>query len=121
MRVRQQTPSGDMTFGASQLNFLIDSPECVAQVVKTSLQLWQGEWSFDTSQGLPYLTGVIGKYTKETADQTIQNYVLGIQGVTDITAYVSSQDRASRNFIDALRVQTQFSKTDIAVLGEESV
>lgn len=115
MRVRQMSPSGDMTFGASQLNFLVNSPACVGQVVKSSLELWEGQWSFDTTQGFPLLQGILGKQSQATADLTAQNYVRGIEGVTDITSYISSQDRTTREFFSQLAVETEFSKTPFEV------
>lgn len=112
------TPSGDMTFGQSQLNFLVDSPACVAQIVKTSCQLWQGEWSFDTSRGLPYIQGVIGKYSQSDSDLTIQNYILGIEGVEDITSYSSAQNRQSRAFVNELSILTEYSETPVEVFNQ---
>lgn len=112
------TPTGDMTFGASALNFLVDSPACVGQIVKTSCQLWLGEWSFDTSQGLPYLEDVLGKHDQATADLAIQDYILGIQGVEDITSYQSATDPEDRTFVNQLSVQTQFSEDEVEVLNQ---
>ncbi len=79
MRVRQLSPSGDMTFGSSQNNFLVDSPAAVAQVVMTTLGLWQGEWYLDTTAGTPYLEGVIGLHSQTEADMTIQSQIQGIE------------------------------------------
>ncbi len=106
-----------MTFGQSQLNFLANNPQCVAQVVKTSLQLWEGEWSFDTSVGFPLLQGVLGKQSQSTADLTIQNYVLGIQGVENITEYESIQNRTTRNFFSRLVLISQFSGEKVTVIS----
>lgn len=118
MRVRQMTPSGDMTFGNGSANFLVDSPACVGQIVKTSLELWLGEWSFDTSLGMPYLEGVLGKHDQTTSDLAIQNYILNIQGVTDIITYESAQDRQGRTFVSQLTLQTQFSETPTDVVNQ---
>jgi hypothetical protein len=118
MRVRQLSPTGDMTFGQSGLNFLVNSNACVAQIVKTSLQLWQGEWTFDTTQGMPWIEGVIGKHSQNSADLAIQNYILQIQGVEDITEYSSNVNGQGRTFVDSLSIQTQFSETTVQVINQ---
>lgn len=118
MRVRKLTATGDMSFGNSIKDFLIDSVPCVAQIVGTSLKLWLGEWSFDTSQGMPYLEGVLGKHDQATSDLTIQNYVLNIQGVVDITSFQSAQNRVGRTYVSQLAVETQFSETPVEIINQ---
>jgi hypothetical protein len=118
MRVRQLSSTGDMLFGNSLDNFLVDSVACVAQVVGTACKLWLGEWSFDTSQGLPYLEGILGKASQTTSDLTIQDYVLNIQGVVDITSFQSAQDRTGRTYVSQLSVGTQFSQTPVQVINQ---
>ena len=54
MRVRALSPTGDMTFGQSQNNFLVNSSAAVAQCVKTRLMLFKGEWFRDIRVGIPY-------------------------------------------------------------------
>jgi hypothetical protein len=115
MRVRALSPTGDYTFGASQLNFLVDSSAAVAQLVKTALLLWLGEWSYDISQGMPWFEDVIGKHSQATADLAIQNYILGIQGVTDITQFQSAVNAEGRTYVVTLFIQTQFSETPVQV------
>lgn len=115
MRIRAMTSSGDYQWGNSQLDFLVDSSAAVAQLVRTSLLLWLGEWSFDTSQGMPWLESVLGKHSKENADLAIQNYVLGIDGVIDITEYSSTVNPKGRAFVDVLTIQTQFSENPVQV------
>lgn len=89
MRYRALTATGDMTFGAGQANFLIDSPEAVAQAVQTRLRLLRREWFLDTSEGTPYADEVMGTNTAATRDQAIRKRILGTQGVTGIVKYAS--------------------------------
>jgi hypothetical protein len=107
-----------MTFGQSLTNFLIDEPATVGQVCLTSVQLWLGEWYQDTSQGLPYLEDVLGKHEQTTSDQAIQDYILGIQGVVDITAFQSAQNRMTRNYVAQLRIVTAYSETELEVINQ---
>lgn len=51
MRYRREDPEGDYTFGQGDGTFLVNSPECVAQAVKTRFELWKGQWFLDTTEG----------------------------------------------------------------------
>lgn len=118
MRVRTLSPTGDFTFGASQLNFLIDSPATVAQIVKTSLLLWLAEWYLDTSVGMPWIQGVLGKHSQDTADLTVQDYILGIQGVTDISQYTSVGVQPQRIYVASCTIDTQFGPTPVQIANQ---
>ncbi len=49
MRYRAWDANGDYTFGQGSKNFLVNSPQCVAQAVVSRLRLQLGEWFIDTS------------------------------------------------------------------------
>lgn len=98
MRYRKLSPTGDYLFGAGQLNYLINTPETVAQAVQTTLLLWLGEWYLNVNDGTPYPEGVIGKHSKEQADQTIINQIRGVQGVIDIVNFQSTVDPETRKY-----------------------
>lgn len=115
MKVRTQSPLGDFTFGQSQLNFLSDSPATVGQVVLTSLLLWLGEWYLDTSLGMPWIQGVLGKHNQATADVTVQDYVLSVQGVTDIQQYQSIDQSDLRKYLASCRIDTIYGPTPVQV------
>ena len=118
MRVRQLSPTGDFTFGASQLNFLINTPATVAQVVKTSLLLWLGEWYLDTSVGMPWIQGVLGKHNIDTADITLQDYIVGIQGVTDISDYTSIGEQPQRLYLADATLDTAYGPTAVQLSNQ---
>lgn len=118
MTVRKLSPTGDFTFGASQLNLMSNSPATVAQVVQTSLLLWLGEWYLDVTKGMPWLQGVLGKHNKETADVTIQDYILGVQGVTDIQDYVSIGEQPQRLYTGQCRVNTIYGPTPVEIANQ---
>lgn len=99
MRYRKLSPTGDYTFGHGLLDFYINTPEAVAQAVKTALGLWLGEWFLDTSLGVPYIQGVIGKHSQDTADQTIQQNILLVEGVTNIASFESTLDPVTRKYV----------------------
>lgn len=72
-------------FGASQNNFLIDSPAAVAQAVMTSLKLWLGEWYLNVNDGTPYPESVLGYHNQSEADSTISAQILGVQVIISST------------------------------------
>ena len=45
MRVRKLDENDDMTFGGGGNDYHRDTPEAVAQCIKTRLRLWRGEFS----------------------------------------------------------------------------
>ncbi len=111
MRNRKLSPTGDFTFGGGLQNFYINVPAAVGQAVGTRLRLWSGEWSFDTSKGTPYLTGVIGKHSTQNADQTIQSETNDTQGMSGIRKYVSTRDTVKRAFSVEMSIDTIYGPT----------
>lgn len=118
MTVRILSPTGDYQFGQSQLNFMSDTPQTVAQVVQTSLLLWLGEWYVDVTLGMPWLEGVLGKHNQDTADVTVQDYILGVQGVVDISSYSSIESRNLRNYTASAVIDTQYGPTPVEVSNQ---
>lgn len=113
MRVRAQTESGDYSFGQGSDNFLVNSPQCVAQLVLTGLKLWQGEWFLDVTAGMPWETEVLGPNPESVYDAAIQNQVLSTQGVTGISNYLSSEDPANRSLQVSFTLETEFGSIDM--------
>lgn len=111
MRVRAMTTAGDMTFGRGSANFLVNSPEAVAQIIGTRLRLWVNEWFLDLEDGTPWLQQVIGKGTRDLYDTVIRQRVLETPGVTSIESYSSEYDGTLRTLTVAMRVNTQYGPT----------
>ncbi|MFP5675558.1 hypothetical protein ACLD26_23020, partial [Salmonella sp. 741265100_HSA] len=55
MRYRREDGEGDYTFGGGDDTWLINSPEAVAQAVKTRFALWYGQWFLDKTEGTPWI------------------------------------------------------------------
>lgn len=73
MRVRRTTADGDICFGHNANDYLVNTPEAVAQNVRTRLALWQGQWFINTDEGTPYLQQILGK--KSAADLVIKSRI----------------------------------------------
>lgn len=116
MRYRKLTASGDYSFGNGQLDFYRDVPEAVGQSVVTRLLLWLGEWFLDTTQGTPFMQGILGKYSLAVADTTVQDRVLNTTGVTDISSYASTVDPNERIMsVTDLTIDTIYGPTAVQV------
>lgn len=115
MRYRKLGPTGDYVFGSSALDFYFNVPAAVGQAVETGLLLWQGEWFLDTSLGMPWIEGVLGKNSQATADGTIQNQVSNTQGVTDISSYQSTLVDENRSLTVKLSVDTLYGPTQVEI------
>lgn len=118
MRVRKLSGTGDSTFGSGLLNYWINTPEAVAQTVQTSLLLWYGEWYVDTTLGMPWIQGVLGKHSQSTADLTVQDYVLNIIGVTNIENYQSTDLTARRIYSASLLLNTVYGPTPTTISNQ---
>lgn len=115
MRVRKLTGDGDYSFGSSQLDFWRDVPQAPAQVARTRLLLWLGEWFLNLTEGTTYPETVVGKHTKDLADTTIKDRVLGSQGVTNIQDYTSEIDPDTRLMTVQMTINTIYGPTDLEV------
>ncbi|TDV39519.1 hypothetical protein C7405_101638 [Paraburkholderia caballeronis] len=113
MRYRKQDADGDYVFGGSADDFLVNTPDAVAQAVLTRLRLLQGEWFLDTTAGMPWQTQVLGKNTMATADPAIRQCILGTQGVTALGNYSSSYDPDTRALSVAVTIDTIYGQTTV--------
>ncbi|GMG90652.1 hypothetical protein Cmtc_18720 [Cupriavidus sp. TKC] len=113
MRYRKMTADGDYQFGGQQADFYKDSPEAVGQAVLTRLRLLRGEWFLDKTEGMPWATEVLGKYTSGTYDAAIRQRILGTQGVREIAAYSSSLDSEKRHLSVTATINTIYGTTTV--------
>lgn len=113
MRYRALSTTGDHTFGRGSANFLVNSPDAVAQAVVTRLRLLTGEWFLDDTTGTPYAPEVLGTGTRETYDEAIRERVLGTEGVTEITDYSSTYNGETRHLSVTITIDTIYGEATI--------
>jgi hypothetical protein len=106
VRYRALDASGDYVLGGGISAFFVNTPDAVAQAVRTRLNLWQAEWFLDTTDGTAWPTGVLGRNTEATRDAVIRNRILTTPGVNVILSYSSSLDRATRTFNVSVSLDT---------------
>lgn len=115
MRYRALDATGDMTFGQSGANFLVDSPAAVGQAVLTRLKLLRGEWFLDKTVGMPYATDVFVEGGRFSADRAAQATILGTQGMKQIESYSSSVN-AGRQWSVNAKLTTIYGQLPISAL-----
>lgn len=116
MRYRKLDVNGDYTFGKGDANFLVDTPEAVAQAVMTALKLFRGEWFIDISAGVPYLTKVLGFGTMTEYDFEIQDAITGTTGVVEITDYASYYNPSTRGVSIQATINTLYGQTIVSTI-----
>lgn len=96
-------------------DFHIDTPDAVAQAVKTRLALWVGEWFLDVTEGTPWNEQVLGKRLRgKNYDAAIRQRILGTEGVLELADYTSSIDPNSRALSVAATITTAYGTTQIS-------
>lgn len=108
MIYRQLDANGDYQIG----QFLSNSPEAVAQAVKTRLLLWQGEWFLDTSDGTPYMQGILGH--NRNYDFAIKSRILSTPNVTEIVSY-SSNVSPNRALSVTCSINTAYGQATVSI------
>jgi hypothetical protein len=111
MRYRKLDANRDYSFGRGQTDFLINSPEAVAQAIRTRLDLATGEWFLNTAEGTPYASQILGSNTYPVYDTAIKERIVGAQGVLGITDYTSTLDPNTRSLQVTATVETLYGTT----------
>lgn len=90
--VRALDANHDPIYGNGQGNFLNDIL-AVAQIIQTSLLLFQGEWWANTNEGLPLFQSILGSNNGKKFDAVsllIQNTILAVPFVIGISNVVTT-------------------------------
>lgn len=109
MRYRREDPTGDYVFGLGS-GFLINTPEAVAQAMRTRMRLFTNEWFLDKREGLD-LDLILGYGTQMTRDREVQRRIAGTTGFLRILSY--SSDVLARGFSVTCTVETLYGTTTL--------
>ncbi|QZN96397.1 hypothetical protein [Symbiopectobacterium purcellii] len=113
MRYRRESADGDYTFGQGDDTWLINSPEAVAQAVKTRFELWRGQWFLDTTEGTPWKQSVLGKQRSEIYNLAIRQRILDTKGVSAITEFNTTVNSATRRVSFTATIETIYGTTTV--------
>ncbi|MDU1573280.1 MAG: hypothetical protein E6868_08515 [Pantoea sp.] len=113
MRYRREDEGGDYTFGQGDDTWLVNSPETVAQAVKTRFLLWYGQWFLDTTEGTPWIQSVLGKQKPETYNLAIRQRILETQGVNSIKSFDTTLNTSSRRVVFSATIDTIYGTTTV--------
>ena len=114
MRYRKLDSNGDYTFGKGNGDFFVNTPEAVAQAVKTRLGLIEGEWFLDNTIGTPYNSKILGAGHVATYDMAIKDVIINTQGVITITEYSSNFDPTIRKAQVNATITTLYGATTLS-------
>lgn len=82
---------GDLIFVNGITPVTEDFTDSTAQRVFVMLRTFEGEWYLNQTTGVPYLTEILGKKVdKSTVDRILQQKILQVEGVADVTGWTSS-------------------------------
>lgn len=113
VRYRREDDDGDYTFGEGDDTWLVNSPEAVAQAIKTRFLLWYGQWFLDTTEGTPWIQSVLGKQRPDTYNLAIRRRILETQGVSSITEFNTEVDGRTRRVTFTATVETLYGTTTV--------
>lgn len=117
MIFRKLTATGDYSYGSNAFDFYVDI-DAVAQAIQTRLQLYQGGFWRDLSDGLPLYQSILA--TSGSPDNLaavsnfIQDRIKGTPGVEGIVAFDVIFDPNTRQYAYSATVQTTFSTTIVS-------
>ena len=111
MKVRKITTNGDYSMGHGNSDFLSNTPEAVAQNVKTRLALWQGQWFLDIDEGTPWLQEILGKH--DAVDAVIKNRILETPGVLSISSFESIFNSDERRMTFTVVIDTEYGEVSL--------
>ncbi|EPU9086289.1 hypothetical protein ACV0PS_003690 [Enterobacter hormaechei] len=113
MRYRREDENSDYTFGQGDDTFLVNSPECVAQAVKTRFELWKGQWFLDATEGTPYIQSVLGKQRPEVYSLAIRDRISTTPGVLSILSFDTVNNGNTRRVTFTASINTIYGKTTV--------
>ncbi len=113
MQYRREDDGGEYTFGRGDDTWLINSPEAVAQAIKTRFELWYGQWFLDTTAGTPWIQSVLGKQKPEIYNLAIRQRILETAGVSSITAFDTAVNTSTRRVSFTATVETLYGTTTV--------
>lgn len=113
--VRSLGPNYDPLFGNGQANFLTDL-DAVAQIIGTTLRLFEQEWWESLTTGTPVFQSILGPSQNVQANSAIlQARIRSVPYVTGLSNVAASFDSTTRAFSFSCSVQTSFGTLQVSI------
>jgi hypothetical protein len=113
--VRRLDANHNPVYGSGAADFLTDL-EATAQIIETSLLLFQGEWWNNLQAGLPLFQSIIAQpenNRQATIALLIQQVIYGVDYVTGLTNVQVNYTPSTRQFTYSCIVQTAFGTVSV--------
>jgi hypothetical protein len=95
-------------------DYWINDRRGVGQLCSTRLRLWQGDWFLSVTDGMPWKTKVLGKYTADVRDMAVQDRIYATPGVVEIQGYNSQLDTQARGWTVHANLSTIYGQFTLA-------
>ncbi|MCO6407371.1 hypothetical protein [Hoeflea alexandrii] len=104
--------TNDLQLAADGNLSLATEAKAVGQHGRQRLQTYSGEWFLDNTAGVPWLDQILGRaYDPALAESVVKSELLDTDGVTEITSFSVSFDKATRGLlIRDVEVLTMFDE-----------
>lgn len=84
----------------------------IAQLIRTAIRLFLGEWFLDLDEGTPWFQELLGeKYDEQLMRKRLAERILGVPGTNTITSLVIEYDAPTRGVSVQYAVLTDFGDT----------
>ena len=103
---------GDLILTEGDLTLATDNSHSLIQRLRMRLNIWQTEWIYNQSFGMPYLQ-YTGKGINQSAlDAEFKRQILKETDVETILSFTSIVDKNTRSYVCAFEVQTSEGTTE---------
>ena len=100
-----------MVLGHGSSDFYQNSPEGVAQCVRTRLALWRGQWFIDIDEGTPWLQQIMGH--RMVVETILRERILSTPGVLAVPSFETIFDPDARTVTVTAVITTAFGESSV--------
>lgn len=116
IKVRRLDENNDPVFGGGMNDYITDA-DAVAQIIRTRLQLYRGEWWEDLNIGIPMWQSILGQMgpSKTVADRILSKCIASTPYVVRVVSFISTLE--NRVYSCQAVVETEFGTVYVNNLG----
>lgn len=108
------TLAWDLVLDANGNIAVASAPYALAQDAASAIRLFQGELWYDTSQGIPYFTQILGQLPPiNYIKQTFINAALTVPGVASAEVFLSGINTVARQITGQVQISTDDGQTAV--------